>query len=123
MKKCSKCGAQMPDNATICTNCEASFTTSKGSRNSDSPKPETRLAEQSQPENTTTVVYQPIYIQSNPQAAPDGRGKAVASLVLGLFGLFVSIFGIPFSYGFLSTMALIPRRLATPTLVWIMTVM
>jgi len=98
----------MPDNATICTKCEAPFASNRGSRKSGSPQPETRLAEQKQPENTTTVVYQPIYIQSTPQAAPDGKGKAVTSLVLGLFGLVISVIGIPYSYGILSVLALIP---------------
>lgn len=108
MKKCNNCGAQMPDNATICTKCEAPFAASRASRKKGSPRSETRLMEQKQPENTTTVVYQPIYIQQNPQAAPDGKGKAVTSLVLGLFGLVLSVVGLPYSYGLLSVLALIP---------------
>jgi Predicted membrane protein len=111
MKKCTKCGAKMPDNATICTKCETPFASSKASRSSGEAQPETRLAEVKQPENTQTVVYQPIYIQQAPQAEPDGKGKAVTSLVLGLFGLTIGIVGIPFSYGLLSVLALIPSLL------------
>ena len=108
MKKCNNCGAQMQDNAAECTKCGAPFALNRSSRRSNVENPETRLVEQRQPETTTTVVYQPIYIQQEPQAAPDGKSKAVISLVLGLFGLVISIIGIPYSYGILSVLALIP---------------
>jgi hypothetical protein len=66
---CAKCGAQNPDDGKFCQNCGAGLT----------PAPAA-----SQP--------QTVYVQ--PVTATSTSGMAVAALILGILGLFVSFLGV-----------------------------
>ncbi len=95
MKNCPKCGARVPDNATVCIECKTEFNVSQASGKQERASATIAVPEQSQVESA----YFPTDYPQQPQnAAPESTGKAVVSLVLGIIGLFIGIFAfaIPF---------------------------
>lgn len=99
MKQCNNCGAQMPDDATVCSRCETPFAVSRASGQKGKKAPE-KTSEKVQPKTEQIVKYQTIYVQQPAVAQPDAKGKAVTSLVLGIVGLILGIlapqfYGIP----------------------------
>lgn len=99
MKKCNNCGSSMPDDVSVCLECGADLITSRTAGTGGSTGTQGQ-----QNDNEQIVNYQTVYVQQPVKAAPDAMGKAVASLVIGLVGLFISIFapvleGIPAIFG------------------------
>lgn len=104
MKKCNNCGAQVADNASVCSVCGTSFAVNRASgKRTESPY-ETAYTEQ--PQTEKVIEYQTVYVPQPAVAQPDGKSKAIASLVLGLAGLIISVLaptldGIPAILGLL----------------------
>ena len=107
MKTCTNCGASMPDDVTSCTACGSVFAVSKASRGTGKKNgpPKDQPVGQSG-NDSTTVVYQPVYIQQPAQIDPDLKSKAITALILGLVGLLLSI-GAWYTYGISAILGLI----------------
>ena len=89
----------MPDDVAVCLECGAELPVSRASGNNKGES-----SAQTQPNPEQIIKYQTVYVQQPAKAAPDAMGKAVTSLVIGLVGLFISIFapvleGIPAIFG------------------------
>lgn len=92
MKKCVNCGAPMNDDAVLCTVCGASVPVSRASGGKATKMEEPPKSDPIRPEQV--VKYQTVYVQQPapvPIAQPDGKSKAIISLVLGLVGLVLSV--------------------------------
>ena len=90
----------MPDDVAVCLECGAELPVSRAS--GDNKGENTAQTQQTNAE--PIVQYQTVYVQQPVKAAHADMGKAVASLVIGLVGLFISIFapaleGIPAVFG------------------------
>ena len=101
MKKNIASESQMPDTSASFSGSGTVSTASRasGGRNSE-------LARIEKPEPETIVQYQTVYVPQPAVGQPDGKGKAIASLVLGLVGLVLSVLapelsGIPAIFGLL----------------------
>lgn len=89
----------MPDDVAVCLECGAELPVSRASGNNKGES-----SAQTHPDTEQVIKYQTVYVQQPAKAAPDAMGKAVTSLVIGLVGLFISIFapvleGIPAIFG------------------------
>lgn len=94
----------MPDEASVCSSCGAAVAMNRASgKRSGRPY---ESAQPVQPKTEKIVEYQTVYVQQPAVAQPDGKSKAIASLVLGLAGLIISVLaptldGIPAVLGLL----------------------
>lgn len=107
MKTCTNCGASMPDDVTSCTACGSVFAVSKascGTGKKNGPPKDQPVGQSGN--DSTTVVYQPVYIQQPAQIDPDLKSKAITALILGLVGLLLSI-GAWYTYGISAILGLI----------------
>lgn len=103
MKKSTRNETDVPYGATSST---TTGTASSASRSSGSNGRTEEMARIERPETETVVQYQTVYVPQPAVAQPDGKGKAIASLVLGLVGLVLSVLapelsGIPAIFGLL----------------------
>ncbi len=107
MKNCSRCGSENPDDATFCANCGNAFTVEEAATGEVPPPmpqapaagigPQPGAAQPPPPYGQPPAAYPP---QAPPPGAPYApgpypvvaqttNGKATASLVLGIVGLFI----------------------------------
>jgi len=105
MKNCARCGAENPDDATFCANCGNAFTLDEAAQGAPPPAPPPPgaglqpggAAPPPPPYGQQPAAYP---LQAPPPGAPYGpghypvmaqanNGKATASLVLGIVGLFI----------------------------------
>lgn len=107
MKICNNCGAQIQDDAAVCPSCGTLVTVSRVSgKKSTANTTNSEIPRTEQPTPEQVVQYQTIYVQQPAVAQPDGKGKAIVSLVLGMVGLILSVLaptldGIPAILGLL----------------------
>ena len=117
MKKCTKCGVKNKNDAVVCIECgtplDGAATSADRASAGFSGDESTEISRIDQSGNGKMIIQDSVYYQQSPQCAPGAKGKAVASLILGLTGLIISciapfVSGIPAILGFfLSIMGIV----------------
>ena len=96
MKYCPNCGTQLPDDAAFCQNCGKALAEQAAPQPQPQPQEQAPQYQQPAPQYQPPQ-YQPPQYQQAPapaQGAPAGaKGKAIASMVLGIIATVFCWFG------------------------------